>query len=181
MPGTVRNMVTIGGPHMGVDKVPHCFSGEICDIVNDVVEKAVYYSLAQDWIAPAGYFRDTTNFAAYQKGSVFLPKLNNESVGEAAATKLLRKTRFSALNAGLLVMFANDTMIHPKETAHFQSPSADGKTVLPLNGTDFYNQDFIGVKALNEAGKLTFDTWPGDHLQFTETQIKNVVIPFLNK
>ena len=65
MPGTVRNMVTIGGPHMGVDKVPHCFSGEVCGIVNSIAEEFVYYKIAQDLIAPAGYFRDTTKFAAY--------------------------------------------------------------------------------------------------------------------
>lgn len=135
MPGKVRNMVTIGGPHMGVDKVPHCFSGMVCSLVNQVVDVFVYMGLIQDVIAPAGYFRNTKNFKAYQKGSVFLPSLNNESLDEdeEVGAKATRKDRFSALNGALLVMFTEDTMIHPKETAHFQSPSADGKTVLPLD------------------------------------------------
>ena len=38
MPGKVRNMLTIGGPHMGVDAVPNCISGFICDIVNFVAK-----------------------------------------------------------------------------------------------------------------------------------------------
>jgi len=42
MNGTVRNMVTIGGPHMGVDAVPHCFTGAVCDMVNDIARKLVY-------------------------------------------------------------------------------------------------------------------------------------------
>jgi hypothetical protein len=38
----------------------------------------------------------------------------------------------------MLVMFDEDTVIYPKETAWFQSLDKKGN-VLPLNGTDFYN------------------------------------------
>ena len=58
MPGKVRNVVTLGGPHMGVDKIPHCFDGIGCEIVNTVAKKFVYLDVVQNWIAPAGYFRD---------------------------------------------------------------------------------------------------------------------------
>merc|ERR1711981_1142212 len=79
MPGKVRNIVTMGGPHMGVDAIPHCLSGTVCKIVNGIVKKLVYTSLAQNWIAPAGYFRDVNNMKTYIKDSVFLPALNNEN------------------------------------------------------------------------------------------------------
>lgn len=46
MAGKVRNMVTIGGPHMGVDKVPHCFDGSACEVVNSIADKFVYNALA---------------------------------------------------------------------------------------------------------------------------------------
>lgn len=78
-------------------------------------------------------------------------------------------------------MFTEDTMIHPKETAHFQSPSPAGNSVLTWDQMDFYNKDYIGLKALNEAGKVTLDAWVGDHLQFSNDQITNIVVPFLNK
>ena len=39
-------MLTLGGPHMGVDKIPHCFNGVICDAVNDVIDDLVYTKLA---------------------------------------------------------------------------------------------------------------------------------------
>ena len=42
MPGKVRNIVTLGGPHMGVDAIPHCFEGIACDIVNTIAKKFVY-------------------------------------------------------------------------------------------------------------------------------------------
>jgi palmitoyl-protein thioesterase len=65
MPGKVRNMLTIGGPHMGVDAVPHCYKGIFCDIINFVIKKLVYIPIAQNMVSPAGYFRDVNNFAAY--------------------------------------------------------------------------------------------------------------------
>lgn len=143
MPGKVRNMVTLGGPHMGVDAVPHCFEGAICDAVNFVIKRLVYLAIAQDWIAPAGYFRDVGNYDGYVKGSVFLPPLNNEFAkpGEGAQDDAAkkRKDRFSALNGAMLVMFTEDTMIYPKETAHFQSLDKEGKKVLSLKEMDFYN------------------------------------------
>ena len=46
MPGKVRNLISIGGPNMGVDAVPNCISGFICDIVNFVAKKLVYFNFA---------------------------------------------------------------------------------------------------------------------------------------
>jgi palmitoyl-protein thioesterase len=61
MPGTVRNLLTMGGPHMGVSAVPGCFSGIVCDVVNFFAKKIVYTNFAQNYFAPAGYFRDPQN------------------------------------------------------------------------------------------------------------------------
>jgi len=166
MPGKVRNMVTIGGPHMGVDAIPHCFEGAICDMVNDIARKLVYEPAVQDILAPAGYFRDPTNIDAYLKGSVFLPALNNE-IEQTSDAAVARKQRFSALNGAMLVKFSNDTMISPKETAWFQPHDKDGKTVFPNNATDFYNKDYIGLKTLDDGQKVKRVEWDGDHLQFT--------------
>jgi len=38
MPGKVRNVLTIGGPHMGVDAIPGCFTGFACSVVNFVAK-----------------------------------------------------------------------------------------------------------------------------------------------
>ena len=63
---------------MGVDAVPQCFSGPLCDVINFVAKKLVYTSPVQNFLVPAGYFRDANNIATYKKNSVFLPALNNE-------------------------------------------------------------------------------------------------------
>lgn len=58
MPGRVRNIITLGGPHMGVDGIPNCTSGVICDIANFMAKQVVYMNVVQNWFAPAGYFRN---------------------------------------------------------------------------------------------------------------------------
>jgi len=92
----------------------------------------------------------------------------------------LRKSSFSGINAGLFGMFSEDTMIYPKETAHFRSLDKHGN-VMALEDMDFYKSDYIGLKELKEAGKVTFTEIEGDHLQFTTEFIKDTVIPFLLK
>jgi len=37
---------------------------------------------------------------------------------------------------------------------------------------DFWKNDYIGLKQLNDTQKLYFDTIQGDHLQFTTEYIK---------
>ncbi len=38
-----RNLVTIGGPNMGVSASPHCFTGLFCEMINYVVDNLVYF------------------------------------------------------------------------------------------------------------------------------------------
>lgn len=171
MPGKVRNMVTLGGPHMGVDAVPQCTSGPICNVVNFVVKKIIYFGTVQNWVAPAGYFRDINDYDEYKAKSAFLPELNNEIDQEDDFAKA-RKAKFSSLNHAHLGMFSQDTVIYPKETAWFSSVDEHGH-VNPLNGTDFYNKDFIGLKSLVDAKNVSFETYQGNHLQFTMDDVEN--------
>jgi palmitoyl-protein thioesterase len=46
---------------------------------------------------------------------------------------------------------------------------------------DFYNDDYIGLKALNDAGKVKFETFEGDHLEFSTQQVEDIIVPFLKQ
>jgi palmitoyl-protein thioesterase len=120
MPGKVRNLLTMGGPHMGVDAIPGCFTGFMCNILNFMAKKVVYTNFGQNFFAPAGYFRDVQNYDTYIKDSVFLPALNNEKKDSWRQDHNdLRTSKFSDLNGAMLVKFDKDTVIYPKETAWF--------------------------------------------------------------
>lgn len=79
----------------------------------------------------------------------------------------------------MLVMFTEDSMIAPKETAWFQQEDAQGN-IMALEDSDFYRNDILGIRFLKEHGKLTFVEIAGEHLRFTEEDITNYFIPFLS-
>lgn len=172
--GRVRNLVTFGGPHMGVGKLPHCFNGIICDTINYVIDWFIYWGIVQKLIGPAGYFRDPAHLDYYKTHSIFLPAVNNEVEFDQEAYD-----RFSGLNRVFLGMFAKDTMIYPAETAWFHELQADG-SVKPFNETDLYNNDKIGLKKLHDEDRLVFHKFPGDHLQFSYDDIDEYVMPVLS-
>ena len=122
----VNNMLTIGGPNMGVDKLPHCFNGAICELINLGIDGIVYFDIVQNDFGPAGYFRDPNDLSTYNRKSVFLPALGNE-IDHIYFNR--NKERFINLNAIMLVEFTNDTMIHPKETAIFGSDDGKGNLI----------------------------------------------------
>ena len=113
----VRNLLSIGGPNMGVTDIPHCFDGAFCSLINKVARTFVYLKIVQDHLGPAGYFRDPAQFSRYEKDSVFLGKLNNETSSPVST----EKQRFTDLNGLMLVMFEQDTMVYPKESEWFQT------------------------------------------------------------
>ena len=135
-------MLTIGGPNMGVDKLPHCFNGPICELINAGIDGIVYFDIVQNDFGPAGYFRDPNDMEKYLKKSVFLPMLNNEKNHEDYNRN---KERFVNLNAIMLVEFTNDTMIHPKETAIFGSDDGKGN-LINMEDQEVYKNDTFGLK-----------------------------------
>jgi len=78
-------------------------------------------------------------------------------------------------------MFGDDTVVVPKESEWFGFYS-DGSNsqILPYNQTKLYLNDQIGLKTLDQTGRLKFDTAPGEHMQFTlEWFGEHVVKPYL--
>ena len=80
----------------------------------------------------------------------------------------------------MLVMFNEDTVVYPKESEWFQQLVPGSTTeVEPIQDSAFWIDDYIGLRALDEAGKISYVSITGDHLQFSEDDIQNTFIPFL--
>ena len=84
----------------------------------------------------------------------------------------------TALNKVLLIKFKDDSMIIPKETAHFEFFDENDNVVL-LSDSDFYKKDYLGVRKLVEEKKVQFVELKGDHLQFSYSDIDKYMIPNL--
>jgi palmitoyl-protein thioesterase len=174
--GKVRKYVSIGGPQMGVGKIPHCTMTKfLCNLVDKLAKGVIYSQMVQNHLAPAGYLKDVKNYSSYIKNSIFLPDLNNEKENKNKNYK----NRFGSLDKLVLIKFSNDTMVVPKESEWFEFYGENEDKVINLQESKFYQEDFIGLRKLNEEGKVAFIEWPGDHIQFKDSDIIRDVIPNL--
>ncbi|KAJ7594746.1 palmitoyl-protein thioesterase [Mycena floridula] len=173
----VNNLLTFGSQHMGIEDIPLCARFDVfCQIARRATKRAVYGEWAQNNLIQAQYFRDPTRLPTYLEASQFLADVNNEkpSRNQTYADNL------ASLNAMILVMFSEDRTVVPKESAWFgsrvipeedfspghQAPMLqDDKTLVPIHLHPLYQEDWIGLKKLDEKGGLIFDICEGEHMQ----------------
>ncbi|KAF5946429.1 hypothetical protein HYC85_016657 [Camellia sinensis] len=177
----VKNFISLAGPHAGIASVPFCGSGWLCILVDYLIKLAVYSTYVQKHLAPASYIKIPTDIKGYLEGCRFLPKLNNERVNHRNSTY---KERFSSLQNLVLIMFEQDAVLVPKETSLFgYYPDGSWSTVLPAQEyfvqTKLYTEDWIGLKTLDEAGKVKFINVSGGHLHISPSDIEKYIVPYL--
>ena len=71
------------------------------------------------------------------------------------------------LNKIMLIKGKRDTVITPRESSWFEFYDKEGKEIVKLEDSDFYQKDFIGLKKLNEDGKIIFVEFENEHVLFT--------------
>jgi hypothetical protein len=52
-------------------------------------------------------------------------------------------------------------------------------TFYNLVQTELYKEDWIGLRGLDEGGRVSYISFPGDHLNFNEDQVEEYVVPYL--
>lgn len=166
----VRNFVSMHGVMMGVAGLPQCPTtvpglGALCRTMNWLMGFGVYTGFVQSHLAQANYFRDPLALEKYREDGHFLPDINNER----AEHNNTYSTNFASLDSLALVMAEDDTMVHPKESEHFGFfQDGSEQKLVSMKDAPWYNQDWFGLKALDDAHKITFYSTPGNHLRFTE-------------
>jgi palmitoyl-protein thioesterase len=174
----VYNLITMGGQHQGVADIPECTSvnSTICSLVEELLALGAYNSLVQELVIQAQYFHDPLEPNEYLTYNTFLPDINSD-----ITINTTYKENIMKLNNLVLVMFAEDTVVVPKESSWFGFfPDNDLSKIIPYNQTQLYIEDRIGLKSLDEAGKLKFDSCPGNHMKFTMDWFnQHVTVPFL--
>ncbi|GAB2274199.1 hypothetical protein Dimus_008967 [Dionaea muscipula] len=173
----VRNFISLAGPHAGTASVPLCGSGIMCSLAAKLLKSEIYSDYIQSHLAPSGYLKLPNNIPGYLKKCRFLPRLNNELQGERNVTY---KQKFTSLQNLVLIMFEDDSVLIPKETAWFgYYPDGAFSPVIPPKQTRLYMEDWIGLKALDGGGRVKFISVPGDHLGISQSDIKKYVVPYL--
>ncbi|KAF9957020.1 hypothetical protein BGZ72_002258 [Mortierella alpina] len=160
----VHNLVTVGSQHGGVSDIPGCVQVEdaSCRLMRTIARGGVYSGYVRDHIVQAQYYKDPRNLERYLERNIFLPDINNELVIKNSTYA----KRLSSINKMVMFMFKDDITVKPKETAWFGFEDENG-AIIDLEDQDQYKQDWLGLKTMDNAGKLVFDLLEGEHMQFS--------------
>ncbi|KAI6237160.1 Palmitoyl-protein hydrolase 1 [Aphelenchoides besseyi] len=150
----VKGIVSIGGPQSGIYGFPYCLGDEgLCNTVRRMLNIGAYY------------WHDPFQLDDYKDKSIFLADINCER----ACNQTQYKANLLRLKYLALVQFTKDEMVVPKESEWFGFfPENNSTHVVPMNETDFYKKDVLGLKTLNESGRLHLLSVDGNHLQIGE-------------
>jgi len=176
----VFNLISLGGQHQGVFGIPNCNAENItlCEIARRLIDLGAYLPIVQETSVQAQYWHDPLHEDLYKKNGVFLPVINNENtVNQTYKENMLSLQNF------VMVKFMNDTVVIPRESEWFgyYTPGQDVE-ILPLEQSPLYINDVLGLKKLDESGRLWKLECEGNHLDFTQEYfIDNIITPFLNQ
>lgn len=169
----VRNLVTFGSQHNGISEFQSCASAAdlICQSANAVLKFGTWSHFVQSRLVPAQYFRDPDDLPKYLEASNFLADVNNERSlkNSTYADNIARLNRF------VMYMFADDKTMVPKYSAWFAEYNRTSKVVTPLADRVMYKEDWLGLRRLSEKGGLVFDLLEGEHMRFSEEDLKKVM------
>ncbi|KAI6021484.1 Alpha/Beta hydrolase protein [Pisolithus microcarpus] len=175
----VYNLITFGSQHMGISDIPPCRSFDfLCEVARRAAKAGAYTEWAQGTFSSgshsasldAQYFRDPNQLGLYMTLNSFLADINNELMLPAA--------RKPSLENLILVLFAQDKTVIPKESAWFGSEAPLEE--LDASSTQLDDQHPLGEPQLTAArtivpmklqplyrGTITLQTCPGEHMHLT--------------
>lgn len=167
----VKRLITIGGPHMGVAVIPQI---DPQNIMNGFVPLC-RYEWIQKIVGPCGYIRDTRDKDYdYMRNSV--KELNNEY---ELNTDYIE--RIKGLDLFMAIGFDDDHMIQPKNTAVWGFyKDNEYNSYVDMETQKVFTDNRLGLKELNDSGKLFRCVVEGDHLQLGQKAMESLVLNFTN-
>jgi len=173
----VNTFISVHGTVQGVAAFPACFQQEkpvglLCKALAEVLGDLAYNPLSQHVLFQADYYRAANQIPSrsYLKNSQ-IARWNNEDPATANATF---KANFAKTKKFVMVKALKDSMVYPNE-GEWWGAFEEGKSYkgrpLSMKETKFYQEDLFGLKTADEAGKIAFETTPGDHLEFSDEQL----------
>ncbi|KAJ3093623.1 hypothetical protein HDU96_002133, partial [Phlyctochytrium bullatum] len=171
----VARLVTFGAQHMGVARAPGCSVDDAtpdprCLIMRDLLRSGGYAEWVQRRSVQAQYFRDPKKLGVYREKSLFLAAANNEREEKVEGFR----ERVRALERFVMVRFGEETTVVPAESSWFGYVD-ENNTVVPMREQQLYKEDWLGLKTLDEAGKIYFLETNGSHMQIRKEFFDEVV------
>lgn len=172
---TFNNVISVGSPQNGIADLPPCDpTNWMCKKRNEYIKSKMYTDFMQENNIQAQYYRDINIYETYLLKSSYLKYVNNELIKD-----LDYFNRFISLNKFVMIMFTKDETLVPKESAWFWDIEPKTGTMIPFENTDSYKYDLIGLKTLNEAGKIDFLSIDDLHLKMSDDDIIYIAKKYL--
>jgi len=163
----VHSLISWVGPQAGQFGVPDW--EPLLKYLNQITSPMWYSALTQQTVSFSNYWRDPMRLELYREKSSFLADLNNELPVKNATYRL----RLGSLSHFVLVYSKADTIIQPQESSWFGFFKPNSTTeVVPLRASELYIDDHIGLKALDQSGRLHFAACDCKHQEVPTTKCK---------
>ncbi|CCJ28374.1 unnamed protein product [Pneumocystis jirovecii] len=157
----VVNFITFGTPHSGISDF-YCPPGVyICKAASYLVKHGLWSHWVKTNIVPVQYYKDPENMDDYLEHNSFLADINNEKEAKNATYA----KNLASLNNFVMVEFKDDFLIIPKESCGFNDYNSLTNEVIYLRDRPIYQEDWIGLKLLDEKNALVHITIPGRHME----------------
>lgn len=156
-------------------------SDENCSWWKRLLKLGVYSPFVRSQVVQAQYFKDPNNLSAYFQHNQFLLDINNDNPDESKRNSTYFNN-LQTLNSFYMYIFEKDTVVVPKESGWFalHDPTTSSK-IKYLKDLSLYREDRLGLKKLDEQGKLYFRMLPGEHLKLSNEFIKNELADILRE
>eukprot|EP00092_Neocalanus_flemingeri_P013845 GFUD01014936.1.p1 GENE.GFUD01014936.1~~GFUD01014936.1.p1 ORF type:complete len:308 (-),score=78.98 GFUD01014936.1:58-981(-) len=174
----IKNLVSIGGPQQGVYGLPKCLGENhlICDYARRLLNYGAYIGWIQRLLVQAQYWHDPLAEQEYADNSLFLADINNQG----SVKNLTYKENLEKLDNLVLVKFSKDTVVDPKGSEWFGwFSSSSPSSMVPLQQTPLYQEDWLGLKVLDKLEKLHLMSVDGDHLQLDQESLDHIIETYL--
>lgn len=183
----VRSLVTFGSPHSGISTFKNCAPTDwLCQAAFGLLRGNTWSGFVQNRLVPAQYYRtldDETGELTeeYLENSNLLADVNNEreKKNKTYSDHLTKLEKF------VMYQFEDEDAVIPPESTWFgdvwQKPPSDDededegeRIVTPLRKRKLYQEDWLGLKKLDDRGALEFKKTPGKHMQIGEKVLREI-------
>merc|ERR1711907_417392 len=181
----VRNFMSICGINAGVGAFPQCSPkfpvvGGICKALTEVLGLLAYNPISQGILFQADYFRDPSkvNTSAYLKHSQLADWNGEDKVNPTYKANWAKTSKY------IWVKGTMDTVVWPREGewwgAMSEVPGEEFKIVNKMKDTRWYKEDTFGLATADAQGKNFFESFKGEHIRFTETELFGWLAKYFN-
>ncbi len=193
----VKNLITLGSQHQGVMTLPGCketsslsiktqssstswfertpfgvlvqFIRELinedpeCSWWKQLLKMGVYSPLVRSQVVQAQYFKDLNQLPDYLQHNQFLLDINNDGPKKNSAYA----KRLASLQGFYMYIFEDDSIVVPRESGWFGIFDPKEGRVKFLAEQALFQEDWLGLKQLDDRKALYFRKLPGEHLRLS--------------